>query len=250
MNVCLALCPQESDGLLELTLEASDMEFLYFENMRTKEQAQHMQVMILDPDLPGRDFLIRYRKLHSVIGNFPLIVLGSPSHVTMDLIPWDSNKTYFLQGHDVLQKLESVLIQNGISTKSSQQKNATIISPKVIQYEETVELFKGLDGVQLPDILQMLCLSRWTGEIRVHNKIDHQLGRIYLAAGILQDSATDMYRGESACFEILSWKKSAYHFLENVLSPNKTVQASWEAILMESAYRSDISNTTLASLGS
>lgn len=232
MNVILALSPQESDGLLELTLEAAGVRYEYFQRIKSSKQLAEMNLMILDPDQPGQDFLLRYRKLYAVVGAFPLIVLGPSTHITLKMIPWAVPKTTFLDGENVLKRLE------------------TLLAPKVApapHAERTIELFKGLKSIQLCDILQMLCLSRWTGEIRVHEQASGHIGKLALVGGEIHNAITADHNAENACYEMLAWKSCEFHFLEQARACARTMNAGWEAILMEAACRIDESAQTLVS---
>lgn len=241
MHIVFATSPDVTEGLLELTFDAIGAQFCYFEQVRTLEDAKRMSVMVLDPDLPGRDFLIRYRKLKQTIGNFPLIVLGPESHVTMSLIPWERNHTHFLSGSDVILRLEVLLEKFRLSTNHSHDNLYTAIHAKQ-ETNKTVELFKGLQGIHLPDILQMLCLGQWTGEVRVLNSISLEKGHFSICAGQIHAAQTISQSGEEACYQMIAWKKSEYHFLENVQSSQRTIYAGWEAILMEATCRLDESS--------
>ncbi len=238
MHIVFATSPDVTEGLLELTFEAIGADFSYFEQVRTLEDAKNMSVMVLDPDLPGRDFLIRYRKLTQVIGNFPLIVLGSESHVTMSLIPWDRNHTHFLSGNDIILRLEVLLERFRLSSNQAEDRFFRAIQAKQ-DTSKTVELFKGLQGIHLPDILQMLCLGQWTGEVRVHNPVTLEKGSFSICGGQIHAAQTNSQTGEEACYQMIAWKKSEFHFLENVQSSHRTIYAGWEAILMEATCRLD-----------
>lgn len=242
MNTILALSPQVSDGLLELTLESAGIAFEYLQRVQTGRQLAEMDLMIIDPDQPGQDFLLRYRKLYEARGSFPLVVLGPRTHITLKMIPWDPAKTVFLDGEQVLKKLEAFITSR---SGKPQPTPATSVSAPVSS-EKTVELFKGLKSIQLADIVQMLCLSRWTGEIRIHCRKSDQAGRLSLMVGEIVNAITPEHKAENACYEMLSWKSCEFHFLEGAKSYPRMIHAGWEAILMEAACRIDESQAQVS----
>lgn len=230
MYVILACPSHDSDGILELSLESIGVQFDYLDKLQSVKQTMNMDLMIIDPDQPGQDFLRRYRKLHESIGSFPLIVLGPQTHVTMKMIPWSSQKTQFLEGDFMMQNLENAL--------SSRSKELPTKSPT----SRTIELFRGIKSIHLADILQMLCQSRWTGEIRVYCKELNQSGVFTITTGHIINAMTSQNAAEDACFEILSWNNCEFHFLENSQSYPREIHSSWEAILIEAATRMDESS--------
>jgi len=235
MRVLLALSPQESDGLLELTLDALGISFEYFQRLRSAKQFSGIQLLILDPDQPGQDFLLRYRRLYQLMGAIPLVVLGSRDHITMKMISWNPEQTVFLEGAHVLKRLESLL--------ASRFQKSTPPSTSLAQVQarpaHAVELFQGLHGIQLADILQMLCLSRWTGEVQVHCARKELAGRLCIMNGEIHNAITQRHGAEEACYEMLGWKECEFRFLEKVQSFPRLIHAGWEALLMEAACRMD-----------
>ena len=183
--------------------------------------------MIMDPDQPGADFLLRYRTLYKMLGPFPLLVLGSRSHPAMKAIAWEPVFTHFLDGPQPILQLEALLAEGNLKPEQPAE------TPKAIG------LFHGLHGVQLSDILQMLCLSLWTGEIRVHGKMENSTGTLTLDHGHLHAASCGSLEAEQACYAMLAWKQCEFHFLEKTPTGKRSLYAGWEAILMEAACRAD-----------
>lgn len=242
MNVILAISPQESHGLLEFALEAAGAQFQYFQRITTMRQLSGMDVMILDPDQPGQDFLLRYRKVREALGSFPLIVLGAQSHITMQVIPWAAEQTTFLEGEQIFGKLQALL--GSIATPQDHAQPLPSPPAAIPHNDRTIELFKGLHNIHLSDIVQMLCLSRWSGEIRVYNKKVNCSGNIGIAAGEVVNAHTVNHRAENACYEMLAWESCEFHFMENAKPCPRTIFVGWEALLMEAACRIDEARQT------
>jgi hypothetical protein len=256
MNIILAMSPLESNGLLELTLDAAFVQFQYLQNIRSLKQLEIMDAMILDPDQPGPDFLRTYRKLHASIGYIPLIVLGQPDHVTMKMMPWDKERTVFLHGNHILERLEVIVnpqarnvyfphtqpnpqapaLPAATATATAKVKTTT---QTYHSEQDSQKLFQGLHSIQLADILQMLCLSNWSGEVRVSSKANLSSGVVHIVKGNIIHATAGPLQALEACYTMLSWANCEFYFLEHAVDAPITINIGWEAILLQAAQRID-----------
>lgn len=100
------------------------------------------------------------------------------------------------------------------------------------------EGFSGaLRQVGLPEVIQMECNARHSTILEVRN---HQmLGQIYIEAGAITHAVVGTWTGEKAFNRLLSLKGGEFHLKSFSAPPQRTVQAGWEALLLEAARCND-----------
>jgi DNA-binding response OmpR family regulator/predicted regulator of Ras-like GTPase activity (Roadblock/LC7/MglB family) len=89
-----------------------------------------------------------------------------------------------------------------------------------------------IPGLQLMDVIQMNCLSRFSGTLHITTTDGSAQGIISFNKGNVTHSETPSRSGRDAFFEIASWKGGSFDTLEQV-APNVTIVESWEQLLME-----------------
>lgn len=90
---------------------------------------------------------------------------------------------------------------------------------------------------QLPDLIQMTCISQKTARLRVTSG-SHE-GSIYIHAGVVAHAEIPGLEGEEAAYEMLGWDDAEVVMDEGVGAPKLSVTAGWEHLLMEGARRRD-----------
>lgn len=88
----------------------------------------------------------------------------------------------------------------------------------------------------LHDVIQLICMGRKTCRMRV--KSGTKDGTIYFADGEIVHAEQNSDVGEQAFFNILSWELGAFDCDEAQI-PNRTIEESWDFLLMESVRRID-----------
>jgi CheY-like chemotaxis protein len=99
----------------------------------------------------------------------------------------------------------------------------------------------GFDGVlkdmELTDIIQMCCLS--SGDVTIRVSKEFKNGIIVIQSGEITHSECEQLTGESAFFEILSWKGGKFEMLKDVDYKDKTINKDWKYLLIEGTRLTD-----------
>ena len=100
------------------------------------------------------------------------------------------------------------------------------------------EGFRGvLRKIGLEDILQMECLSRHTSLLEV--TAGGERGRIYIRSGQLVHAEFGQQSGEAALNHLLALRGGEFHHAPYTEPPKRTLEGSWEFLLMEAARHRD-----------
>ena len=109
-----------------------------------------------------------------------------------------------------------------------------------VQQENRSAGFSGkLRSFPLLDIIQMACVARRDGRLRVRRY--RETGEIVLRDGRIIHAATKAKSGEPALLEVLCWTKGNFEFVPlppNQLSP-RTIVGGWEQVLMDAVRQRD-----------
>jgi pSer/pThr/pTyr-binding forkhead associated (FHA) protein len=89
----------------------------------------------------------------------------------------------------------------------------------------------------LAEILQACCLSRRTGQITFLS--GESSGFVYLQHGRVIHAVCGMVEGDEAVYHMLGWNGGRFSLNEEILPQSKTVDSSWEQLLLEGARRAD-----------
>ncbi len=111
--------------------------------------------------------------------------------------------------------------------------------------KESESGFRGVQNKSLMDIIQLECISQSSSLLRINN--GPLLGRIWIQDGELIDAETGELRGEPAFVKILSWKNGAFEILGPEAGHARTIEKSYNALLLESAQAMDESLEIAAS---
>ena len=107
------------------------------------------------------------------------------------------------------------------------------------QLEKKDEGFEGtLKHIQLPDLIQMCCLSSITMAIKV--KKGAKEGFIYIQDGqIVRADCGEDLSGEESFHTILCWESGSFETFDSDVVPAVNVEKNWQSLLMEAARRID-----------
>ncbi len=104
--------------------------------------------------------------------------------------------------------------------------------------QETDRGFNGsMTGLQLPDIIQMNCLSQITTALYVTK--DQREGVIYFEDGQITHAQIEALEGEEALFAILSWQSGSFKFAGGQKAPVISINSNWEYLLIEGMRKAD-----------
>lgn len=234
MNILLAYGNKEQANWLEMIIELStSSKIKYLQNLKQVKDLIWADVLIVDPNNPGNNFISRYRKLREVSKKCTLLVLGSRDHLAMEMFNWDENTTEFVGDDYSIESLQSILKHLNDNVNTAKEKEDEL------ELEEQSVNFSGLTTVQLADMLQMLCLTRWTGRIKIKNPITGEIGNMYINKGVVAHAETSTNASDEACYEMLTWERTEFIFSEKYFPVLQSINIPWESILMEGARRLD-----------
>ena len=104
--------------------------------------------------------------------------------------------------------------------------------------EEGAKGFNGsITGLQLPDLIQMNCLSQITTALYI--KKDNREGCIFFEDGQITHAEVGAIEGEEALFTILSWSTGSFRFVGGVKAPKISISTNWEYLLIEGMRKAD-----------
>lgn len=108
---------------------------------------------------------------------------------------------------------------------------------KALRQEENKGFKGSMTGLQLPDLIQMNCLSQITTALYV--KKDQIQGVIYFEDGQITYAKVGGLEGEDALFTILSWSSGSFKFVGGEKAPHRSITANWEYLLVEGMRKAD-----------
>src|ERR1700733_3845919 len=85
----------------------------------------------------------------------------------------------------------------------------------------------------LPEVLQMCCLSRRSGQITFRS--GESYGFVYIQQGRVLHALCGTTEGEEAIYSMLTWPGGGFSLDEDILPHKKTVASTWEQLLFEGA---------------
>jgi CheY-like chemotaxis protein len=94
-----------------------------------------------------------------------------------------------------------------------------------------------LRHVGLSDVIQIQCLSRNSCILGVHNP--RTQGEIFFQRGVILHATADELEGEAALFKLLAMNHGEFHLKPFANPPARTVEGSWEFLIMEAARMRD-----------
>ena len=94
-----------------------------------------------------------------------------------------------------------------------------------------------LDGVTLWDLVQLECLAGSRKTVRVHSPAGE--GYLYFERGQLVHAARGDLEGDAAVLDVLGWTGGEVSPCDKPWPGRRTVQTSWQSLLMQAAQRHD-----------
>jgi pSer/pThr/pTyr-binding forkhead associated (FHA) protein len=107
--------------------------------------------------------------------------------------------------------------------------------------------FSAQSQMGLPEVLQMCCLSRRSGQITFRS--EESYGFIYIQQGRVLHALCGTTEGEEAIYSMLLWPGGGFSLDEDILPHKKTVTLTWEQLLFEGARRADVGLVRPTSIG-
>ncbi|MDD5260693.1 MAG: DUF4388 domain-containing protein [Methylacidiphilales bacterium] len=196
-------------------------------------------LILMDADHPGPSFIAFYRNFIALHKQRPLVILGQPSSPALMRLDWDSNLAIFIA--------KPYQIQDVIETISQKTRQITSLPHAPEVKEKSAASSSGtaarplgyLSTLRLPDLIQMLCLSNWTGKIEITNLTSNETGEIYLNVGVMIHASQDKTEAETAVYRMLPWGRCEFNFIEEHPPVIQTIRSHWQEIMLEGARRVD-----------
>lgn len=91
-----------------------------------------------------------------------------------------------------------------------------------------------LKEIRVGELVQIVCVERHQARLRVEQ--GDVEASIYFADGQIVHAQTPTLRGPRALYEILKWTEGRFRLEKGVVSPERTVEGSWTAHLLEGIY--------------
>ncbi len=89
----------------------------------------------------------------------------------------------------------------------------------------------------LPDLVQICTLAKTTGALRITE--NNRQGVLWFAQGEIVHCQCGPLTGEAAFYELLTWRRGAFSLAEGETSPARSIDISWETLLLEGCRRLD-----------
>jgi DNA-binding response OmpR family regulator len=205
-------------------LEMPDVRVLWARNLADAEaraKGLEIDLFLVDirlPDGNGFEFLWKMAVEHPTAGAFVMTAAPLPEHRA------------HIAALGVLQFLEKPI-----------QPRALIESLRKVldlaQAEESNDFRAALKNVTPADIIQLKCLSGATTILEFSS--EQNVGRIRFEDGEITDATFGDLQGVDAVYEILGWRRGQVTEHPCVGYPKRTIDCSWQSLLMDAAHRID-----------
>lgn len=111
-----------------------------------------------------------------------------------------------------------------------------------VQIKEIAKKAMGLEGeldvFALPDLLQLVCSSRRTGQLFLENKTEK--GIIYVDQGeIVHATLGKALEGREAIYKFFNWTSGSFKFEPGPVTIERSIKLGWQHLIMEGARHTD-----------
>jgi len=107
----------------------------------------------------------------------------------------------------------------------------------VVSWSHTEGFTGAMRHVGLQEVIQLECIGRHSSILEVRNA--QTRGQIYIETGTVIHASTGNLIGEKAFQQLLAFKGGEFQVQPFKAPPQRTIQGSWEVLLMEAARTSD-----------
>ncbi|MEM6883389.1 MAG: DUF4388 domain-containing protein [Verrucomicrobiota bacterium] len=243
MRIGLAIWPQSDAEWLELGLTSKHNYTVESIGGEVKDPVSPLDLLIVDGDNPGPHFMGYYKALLSGFGMPSLIILGSTQSPALKAIQWSASETVFIPKPYEIELVIQQVVKKAAAIKESHPKANE-------EGEREVKTLGYLSTLPLPDLVQMLCMSEWTGMVCVDHLAKGAKGYIYISDGSLYHADSGSFEGLEACYQMLRWGRCKYSFNEEEVLDKMTIQMPWQEIMLEGARLMDESGDSTPNFGS
>ena len=235
MRIGLALWPKNDAEWLELGLSSKFNYSVESIGGEVKDPLAPLDLVIVDGDNPGPHFMGFYRALLSGFGMPAMIVLGDTHSPALKAIQWSPPETVFISKPYEIEMVLQQVVKFAASIKEE--------SPAPASPEREVKTLGYLSTLPLPDLVQMLCMSEWTGMVQVEQLSKGTKGYVYISDGALYHANSGAFEGLNACYHMLRWGRCQYSFNEEEVLDKVSIQMPWQEVMLEGARMMDESGS-------
>jgi hypothetical protein len=230
IRVGIALANATRAQWIELALASLNGLEVFLWNGKTG-QSTRFDALVIDADQPGASFPGWYKEFVRTSPVPFLLVLGSPTSPLMMNIEWDEERTSFVPKPYQLEDLRDILLAKSRQwTRPEEDSGGAAPLRQPLGY---------LSSLPVSDLVQMLCLSHWSGRVIATELESRRVGQIYLSGGTLVHAETPELSGPEACIDLVGWGKCDFYFEEQHQPVVSTVFKPWQELLLEGARRFD-----------
>jgi hypothetical protein len=238
MRIGIAIWPQNDAEWLELGLASKLGAEVDMIGGSVRDPVAPLDLIILDGEHPGPFFLGYYRALTSGFGMPPLIVLGDIRSPALKPMEWDAAETVFVpKPYEIESVLKQVLKIMDTSGQVADSGNGN--GPEKKSQDGGSNTLGYLSTLALSDLVQMLCISDWTGMICVEHLSQGTEGYLYISDGNLYHARAGSLSGLQACYHMLRWGRCKYSFDEEKVLDEFSIKLPWQEVMLEGARQID-----------
>jgi Domain of unknown function (DUF4388) len=244
MKIGLAIWPKSNAEWVELALTSQPEVSTSWISPDQVHLLAHFNLLVIDGDSPGPSFLAYYKGFVAKHGVPGLVVLGSPMSPALLSLEWEPDSTTFIsKPYRIEDVVQAIKVRLNNDTNHTEESLTPPPPPTIDKAEKKAtagaKSLGYLSTLRLSDLVQMLCLSNWTGKIEVTELGEGQSGEIYLNVGVLIHAKQSKIEAEEACYKMLSWGRCEFHFVEEHPPVVQTITTHWQGIMLEGARKLD-----------
>lgn len=181
-------------------------------------RGKSFDVIVLDLRLPGIDGLDLLVRIKQEMPATKVIIMTAYGSTEIKEKAKARGSLYYIEKPFDLDNMRSLILKS--------------------LHEDEDKGFKGsITGLQLPDLIQMNCLSQITTALYV--KKENREGVIYFEDGQISHAQVGTLEGEEALFTILSWQSGSFRFVGGEKAPTSSIATNWEYLLIEGMRKAD-----------
>jgi CheY-like chemotaxis protein len=181
-------------------------------------EQQPFDVVVLDIRMPGTNGLDVLLKIKEIRTSTKVIIMTAYGSMDIREKAKARGSLFYIEKPFEIEQMRSLIL-------------------KALK-EDGARGFNGsITGLQLPDLIQMNCLSQITTALYI--KKDNREGCIFFEDGQITHSEVGAIEGEEALFTILSWSTGSFRFVGGVKAPKVSISTNWEYLLIEGMRKAD-----------
>ncbi|MDT8272562.1 MAG: DUF4388 domain-containing protein, partial [Desulfomonilia bacterium] len=175
-------------------------------------------VVVLDIRLPGISGLDLLLKIKEIRPATKVIIMTAYGSSEIKAKAHARGSLYYIEKPFEIEQMRSLILK-GLKEVEARGFNGSIT------------------GLQLPDLIQMNCLSQITTALYVTK--GQRNGCVYFEDGQITHAEVGAVEGEEALFSILSWSTGSFKFIGGIKAPRITISSNWEYLLIEGMRKAD-----------